>query len=329
MAGYSEIIGRPDLTDELLPDQWINEILQTAPEDSVVLARAKTVRMSTKRARQPVLASLPDAYWVDKEPGDEPPPESTPDAGLKQTSKVTWKGIIMQAEELAVIVPIPDALVDDALVPLWPQVQPLLKEAIGNKVDQAALFGTDKPDSWPEAIIPGAIAAGNVESGDNLADAFLKVAQKASKGGFAVNGFITEPGLNWHLRGLKDAMGQYLFGPPTQGGNATLFGFNLDECRNGAWDREVATGVALDWSKFVVGIRQDITYDLFREGVITDPSGKVLLNLMQQDCKALRVVFRVAFQVAVPMNRLGGQYPAGVITPAAGSGGGGEGEGDG
>ena len=38
---------------------------------------------------------------------------------------------------------------------------------------------------------------------------------------------------------------------------------------------------------------------------------------MQQDTKALRVVFRVGFQTAVPMTRLGGSYPAGVITPAA------------
>lgn len=308
MAGYANITGRADLTDQLVPDQVVNEIIQTAPEDSVVLSRAKSVRMTSKKAKQPVLASLPDAYWVDG------------DAGLKQTTKATWGGISMTAEELAVIVPIPDAVVDDANVPLWDSIKPLLKEAIGKKVDEASLFGTDKPASWPTAIIPGAIAAGNVSQlsdTNSLADAFLSVAQQASEGGFAVNGFATQPGLNWQLRGLKDGNGQYLFGAPSQGGNATLFGYNLDEVRNGAWDAATATGLALDWSKFVVGVRQDITYDLFKEGVISDSDGKVVLNLMQQDSKALRVVFRVGFQVAVPMTRLGGTYPAGVVTPAA------------
>lgn len=308
MAGFANVVGRADLTEQLMPDQVVNEVIKTAPEDSVVLTRARKVRMTSKKSKQPVLASLPDAYWVDG------------DTGLKETTKATWSGINMTAEELAVIVPIPDAVVDDSNIPLWSEVRPLLKEAIGKKVDQASLFGVDKPDSWPEAIIPGAIAAGNVSqlsATNNLADAFLQVAGEASEGGFSVNGFATRPGLNWQLRGIKDDNGQYLFGAPTSGGDATLFGYTLDEVRNGAWDPAAATGLALDWSKFVVGIRQDVTYDLFSEGVISDAAGKVVLNLMQQDTKALRVVFRVGFQVAVPMTRLGGTYPAGVVTPAA------------
>lgn len=308
MAGYDQIIGRADVNDAMMPDQVINEILQTTPEDSVVLTRAKNVRMSAKKAKQPVLASLPEAYWVDG------------DTGLKQTTDVTWSGINITAEELAVIVPIPNAIVDDSNVPLWAQVRPLLKEATGKAVDQAALFGVNKPASWPQGIIPAAIAAGNVaqlSATKDLAAAFLEVAEKASVKGASVNGFAARPGLNWKLRGLKDAQGQYLFGAPTQGSNATMFGFSLDEVRNGAWNAAVAEGVAIDWSKFVVGVRQDITYDLFSEGVISDAAGKVILNLMQQDSKAMRVVFRVGFQVAQPLTRLGTVYPAGVVTPAA------------
>lgn len=307
MAGFDQIIGRADVADEMMPDQVVKEILQTTPEDSVVLTRARQARMSKKKMKQPVLATLPDAYWV------------SGDTGLKQTTDVTWSGVSITAEELAVIVPIPDALVDDSDVPLWDEVRPLLKEAIGKKVDQAALFGIDKPASWPQGIIPAAIAAGNVSqlsASNNLADAFLEVAEAASVKGASVNGFATRPGLNWRLRGLKDANGQPLFGSPMQGGNATLYGFNLDEVRNGAWDATVAEGVAVDWGKFVVGVRQDITYDLFKEGVISDADGKVILNLMQQDTKALRVVFRVGFNVAQPLTRLGSVYPAGVITPA-------------
>ncbi|MDO5533225.1 MAG: phage major capsid protein [Propionibacteriaceae bacterium] len=317
MAGFDQIIGRADVNDAMMPDEVIKEIIQTSPEDSVVLTRARKARMSKKKAKQPVLATLPDAYWV------------SGDTGMKQTTKAEWSGINITAEELAVIVPIPDALVDDTDVPLWDEVRPLLKEAIGKKVDQAALFGTDKPESWPQGIIPAAIAAGNVAqlgAEKNLADAFAEVAEMASVQGASVNAFATRPGLNWKLRGLKDANGQYLFGAPTQGGHASLFGYTLDEVRNGAWDPAVAEGVALDWSKFVVGIRQDITYDLFKEGVISDSDGKVILNLMQQDTKALRVVFRVGFQVAQPLTRLSKTdsegnakpaYPAGVVTPAA------------
>ena len=51
-----------------------------------------------------------------------------------------------------------------------------------------------------------------------------------------------------------------------------------------------------DWSNFVVGIRQDITYKMLDQSVISDDNGKVILNLAQQDCVAMRVVFRVGFR---------------------------------
>ncbi len=312
MAGYANILGRADVGDALLPDQVINEIIAEAPKSSVVLDRAKSVRLSAKKAKQPVLATLPEAYWVDG------------DTGLKQTTKNTWSNITITAEELAVIVPIPDAVVDDANVPLWDQVRPLLAEAIGLKVDTAALFGVDKPASWPTAVIPAAIAAGNSVTAGTGADLGVDVAslgQKIAEQGFGINGFAAQPGLQWQLIALRSSTGTPIYTPSLSAGTpAGLYGYQLNEVMNGSWDPDVATLLAADWSKFVVGIRQDITYDLFSEGVISDSDGKVILNLMQQDTKALRVVFRVGFQVAQPITRVAGAtgYPAGVIVPAEG-----------
>lgn len=309
MAGFANIIGRSD-AEGLLPDQVINEIIQEAPKSSVILDRAKPVRMSSKKAKQPVLSSLPEAYWVDG------------DTGMKQTTKNAWTGLTITAEELAVIVPIPDAVIDDANVPLWDQIKPLLAEAIGKKVDDAGLFGVDKPASWPTAIIPGAIAAGNTVEAGTGADLGVDVAslgQMVAEDGFGITGFATKPGLQWQLVGLRSETGVPIYTPSLSAGTpAGLYGYPLNEVMNGSWDADAATLLAADWSKFVVGIRQDITYDLFSEGVISDASGKVILNLMQQDTKALRVVFRVGFQVAKPITRVAGGtgYPAGVIVPA-------------
>lgn len=306
-ANYNSIQGRADLTDALLPDEIIHDIIMEAPKSSVIMSRCRNVRMSTKKQKQPVLATLPEAYWVNG------------DTGMKQTTKVTWSNINIVAEELAVIVPIPDALIDDADVPLWAEIKPLLVEAIGRKVDAAALFGVDKPESWPEAIIPSAITAGNVVTrgtGDDLGVDVANTGKILAKQGFGLNGFISQPGLQWELVGLRNKNGdpiytQSLAGTPQSG----LYGYPLNEMTTGVWDDEEAVLVGADWTKFVVGIRQDITYDLFKEGVISDADGKILLNLMQQDCKALRVVFRVGFQAAVPVTRLGGKYPAAIVAP--------------
>lgn len=309
MAGYANIVGRADLTDALVPDQVVSEILQTAAENSVMLRRAKTVRMSSKKTKQPVLASLPDAYWVDG------------DTGLKQTTKMEWGGLTMTAEELAVIVPISNAVIDDSSLPLWSSVKPLLAEAIGKKIDGATLFGLDKPASWPNSILEGATAAGNiVEVGDDFALSVSELAELIDTDGFAVNGFMCRPGLSWRLRGARDLNGRPIFDSALSGSNQmSLYGFSLDEVRNGSWVNESAELIAADWNKFIIGIRQDITYDLFSEGVISDADGKVILNLMQQDSKALRVVMRVGYQVANPMTRLNldeaTRYPGGVVVP--------------
>lgn len=314
MAGnYTNLVGRASVTDAMVPDQVIHEILKTAPEASTVLSRARRVPMSQAKTKQPVLASLPDAYWVDG------------DTGLKQTTKATWENVTMTAEELAVIVPIPDALVADSGVPLWQEIQPLLVEAIGRKIDQAALFGIDKPTSWPEAVVPAAIAAGNVVKKGTHADVAADIAALAgmvAEDGFAVNGFASKPGFQWDLVGLRTGQGSPLYSPALAPGQPSgLYGYPLNEVTTGAWKGEVAEVLAADWTKMVVGVRQDITFDHFREGVITDGDGKVVLNLMQQDTQALRVVMRVGFQVANPMTRLNKdgatRYPAGVLTPAA------------
>lgn len=312
MPVYDKAVTRAG-AESLIPPQYLNDIIAETAKESVLLSRAQRVQLSSNKAKQPVLASLPDAYWV------------SGDTGLKQTSDVSWKGLDITAEELAVIVPIPDAVIDDANIDMWQAIRPLIAEAMGKKIDQAGIFGADKPASWPEGLVPAATAAGNVVQEVADKDLGVSVAElggKLSQQGFAVNGFASAPGLQWQLVGLRNAQGDPIYtsslaGSPESG----LYGYPLNEAKNGAWDASAAKLLAADWSKVVVGIRQDITYEIFREGVISDETGNVVVNLMQQDMKAMRVVMRVGFQVANPMTRLEAdeaqRYPAGIITPAA------------
>lgn len=318
MAGYAEQIARANVP---IPETISTEIIKETPGSSVVLQNARKVRLSTKTMKQPVLSALPDAYWL------------AGDTSLKQTTHAEWTSQVVTAEELAVLVPIPNAVIDDSSIPLWAEVKPLLVEAIGKKVDSAALWGDDKPASWPTAIVPGATAAGNtVTAGADLSQDVAKLAGLVSEDGFAVNAFACAPGFNWRLVGLRGGDGHPIYSPSvTAGQPSSLYGLRIDEVRNGAWkDTAVPTVsgatdvLALDWSKFVIGVRQDMTFDLFDQMVISDDAGKVIFNSAQQDSKVMRVVFRVGFQVANPLTRVNPdsatRYPAGVLvetTPSA------------
>ncbi len=309
MALYADSIARGDT---IVPEPVANEIIQELPQASVLLNRARKVRLSSKTLKQPVLSALPDAYWVNG------------DTGLKQTTKAEWDNLTITAEELAVLVVVPDAVIDDSSVPIWSEVRPLVVEAIGRKVDEAGLFGVDKPASWPTAVIPGAIAAGNVvDEGDtdDLASDIALLGQRVAEDGFAVNGFASAPGLNWRLVGLRNDNGSPIYVPSlAAGAPSTLYGYGLNEVMNGAWDSDEATLLGADWRKFVVGVRQDITFNISDSAIISDSDGKVIVNAYQQDSKILRVVFRVGFQVANPITRVNGsagtRYPAGVLAPA-------------
>lgn len=308
MPNYNGVIARENVP---VSEQVINQILQDAPKDSVAMTRFRRVPMSKNKTRQPVLSSLPMAYWVNG------------DTGLKQTTTMGWKNVYMTAEELAVLVPVPNALVDDSDIPLWSEIQPRISESIGVQIDKATLFGVDKPSTWPADVVSAATAAGNVVvegTGKDFGVDVTKLAGMVVKEGFAIDGFASEPGLNWELIGLRDANGQPVYHTPiTEGQPSTLYGYGLNEVLNGAWDSTKAKLIGADWSSFALGIRQDLTFDLFDQMIINDDNGKVIFNSAQQDSKVLRAVIRVGFAVANPLTRLQGdeakRYPAGVITP--------------
>jgi hypothetical protein len=73
-----------------------------------------------------------------------------------------------------------------------------------------------------------------------------------------------------------------------------------------------------DYSLAVIGVRQDLTYKLLDQAVITDNLGAIVYNLPQQDMVALRVVARFAYAVAKPVSRnaAGSGYPFAVLNSA-------------
>ncbi len=295
---YNTLISRDASNDPLVPTPVAAEIIDSLPEQSAIMSLARRVPMSTKTNKMPVLDVLPMAYWV------------SGDTGLKQTSTADWKGIDLVAEEIAAIIPIPEAYLDDAQIPIWEQVKPKLAEAIGAAIDAAALFGTNKPSSWPAGIYYQALQANNwVKTGtavDQAAD-IAAVAEKVALDGYNVNGFASRPGLRWRFVQMRTSQGVPIYHPDLQSGvgSGSLYGYPLAELTNGGWDASEAELIAGDWSKAILGVRQDITFKMFDQGVISDDSGNVVLNLMQQDSVAIRVVMRVAFATANPATRTG------------------------
>lgn len=302
----------------LMPEEASSSIIQGLPASSMALSLFRQTPMSRKQTRMPALAALPTAYFVNG------------DTGQKQLTEMSWENVYLNAEELACIVPIPEAVLDDSEFDIWGQVEPRIVEAMGAVIDAAIFFGVNKPTAWPDDLATAATAAGSTYTEDTVANTDLAYDVNATMAlveadGFECNGFAAAPTLKARLRGLRDSTGAMLFNPSlTAGTPATLYGEPIYYGKNGAMDITKGTLFTGDWTQGLIGVRSDITTKILTEAVLQDTSGNIKYNLAQQDMVALRVTFRLAWCMANPINKLSptkaSRFPVAVLRPTGYSG---------
>ena len=286
--------------ESLIPIQESNEIIQGTIAQSAVLSRGrKLANMTSRQYKMPVLDMLPIAYFVNG------------DTGQKQTTKQAWDKKFITAEEIAVIVPIPEAVLDDSEYDIWAEVKPRVVEAFGKVIDGAVLFGAGKPSTWRDDVVSTATKAGTVvtlDSADPLYDKIMAedgIIAKVEDCGYFVNGHMADISMRAKLRGLKNANGDPLFKTDLQGTTQyALDGSPMSFPNNGAFDKSKALMISGDFSQLVYAIRQDITFKLFTEGIVQNTDGTIAYNLMQNDMVALRAVMRLGWEIPNPINAL-------------------------
>lgn len=287
--------------EALIQEQLINTIQQDVPKQSIFMSLARKLpNMTSKQTRIPVLDMLPMAYWV------------SGDTGFKQTSQQSWDNVYLTAEELAVIVPIPEAVVADASFDILGEVQPRIMESIGERVDSAVIFGVNRPSSWHADLLTTARQAGNNVAPGGSPDYYELimgengVIAKVEASGRMATGAISGMAMRAKLRGLKGADGHPIFKSDMQGATQyALDGAPMYFPQNGAFDQSMAQLIVGDFSQAVYSIRQDITVKILDQGVIQDPNTKAITyNLAQQDMIALRVVFRMGWALPNPATRM-------------------------
>lgn len=289
----------------LIPEQVMNEIFKEAQKESKVLKMFRRLpNMTSDKTQLKVVDALPLAYYVNEGSNN----------GRKNLTNMEWKNVYLTAEEIAVIVPIKDNTLNDASVDIWEQVKPELVKAIAKKIDESVLFGIGAPTSFGTGIIPAIIAKSkSVTETSNLYSDINDVMTIVEEGGHEVSGLLGGVGLKSKFRMMLDTTGQ-----PVQ--NTEIGALDRAFVDNGAWDKTQATLIAGDFSQAVYAIRQDVTFDVFREGVIQNTDGTIAYNLLQDDMSALRVTFRFGYAIPNPVTSLDGtstRFPFAALVPAS------------
>jgi hypothetical protein len=320
MTVYNSIIARGD-AEALIKEQVSTEILKSVSETSAVLRMGrKLADMPNGVTRMPVLATLPLAYFI------------TGDNGKKQTTKLAWENRYLDAEEVAVIVPIPKAVLDDLSFDIIGQSKPAIAAAFGKVIDDAVLYGTGIPSTWTTdmgaaGLIAGITAKSHLASIASYADTYEAILGETGSGdaglfgmveedGYLVTGSLASPRAKRLLRNCRDKNLQPIFNITPQGkAPYTLDGTPCDFPTNGAIDPTYHL-ISGDWNQLVYAMRQDLQFDIATEATIIDGNNEVVFSLFQQDMVALRCTMRLAVALPKPVTLMdsGTGFPFAALT---------------
>lgn len=301
---YNNNLSRTDIAP-LIPEDVLDTFLADLEDTSVALSTFRRVPVAQSQTRFPILSALPIGYWV------------TGDTGLKQTTEMAWSNKYLNVEELAVIAPIPERVLDDLMdaglnggIDIWAEIQPTVVAEFARVIDQAVFFGTNAPATFPtnilaacQAVLPtpnthtegAAISAGGIQ--DDLDQTIGLIEPQ----GFDFDTVIANRSLRGKLRRARNTLGDRL-----EGLNPDLteyLGQPIKYPMRGLWP--TATGgvspeafVGQFNDQFVIGIRRDMQMKLLDQAVIQDNTGVIQYNLAQQDMVAMRFTMRLGWQVA-------------------------------
>lgn len=311
---YNSLTSRTDV-EATIPEEVSRIMLGKDTQGSATLDLFRHIPVGRNQIRFPVLSALPVAYWV------------TGDTGLKQTTELAWANKFMNIEELATILPVPENVIADMDMNIWDTSEPYITEAFHRALDEAVWFGTNAPASFPTNILAAIVAAGNTVTegtataaqGGYLGD-IDNLISTVEEDGFDVSGFVASRALRRKLRAARNTTGDKTDPGRVGGDLKSLDGSPISYPMRGLWSSASGSArvFAGDFSnQFIVGVREDISLKVLTEAVIQDNTGAIVYNLAQQDLVALRVKFRIGWQVANTINNdntnAATRYPAAAL----------------
>lgn len=301
------MISRKD-AETIISVQEAQGIIQGAIKQSKAMQMMRRLpNMTSNKTRMKVLDSLPLVYWQEC------------DNARKKLTKMAWDNKYINAEEMAVIVPIPENVLNDADYDIWGEVKPRIEEAMGKTFDEAVFTGANKPKGFRADIVSSALQAGKsvTQGSKTLYEAINDAMVAVEESGYNVSGVLGGVDLKGKFRMMLDNNGQ-----PIKG--TEIDSISKAYVDNGAWDKTKAQMLVGDFSQAVYSIREDITFKVLDQAVIQDPaSGEIIYNLAQDDMVALRVTFRLGWEIPNPINSLdpneATRFPFAVILPTDGT----------
>ena len=266
----------------LVPRDVADRFLSQIEVQSVALRLGNSLRMNVATESIPVVSFLPIAGFVNPRYG-----------GQKPATKVEWSALQLVPEEIAAVVPVPTAWIQDAGFDVEGQVEAALGTAVAKAIDLAVLFGEGAPASYPVGGV--AAAAGAAVAGTDALDALSNGMAQVEASGLVPDGIASGPAIGAALRAEYRAIAQL----PSEAPQNSIYG--LPVAVSPVWDSTKGDAIVGDWNFLAIGVREDITFAQTDTGVLQDAAGDIIANMFQDNLTAVKIWARIAIAIGSPL----------------------------
>lgn len=262
-----------------VPVEIANEVIKNIKDQSTAFQIMKKVAMESDKKVLPTLTDTGTAYFV----------EEGENIG---TSIHGWDYPSLKAKKLAVIIPVTKEKLEDSVLDVMGEIKQGIADAFARKIDSEIFFGTGSV--FPTSVYTEAVKQKVEGTGDANLDIDISGAMAfVEANDLSVSNIVTHNGIKSLMRNLRDANGNYKVVP----GGATgqnIFNTPISIVGNKAWEKEKANIMLGDFNKSIIGVRDNIEYEILKEATIGD------LNLAEKDLVAVKCTMRFGFNIVDP-----------------------------
>jgi HK97 family phage major capsid protein len=264
-----------------VPTEIAAEVIKNVIDQASILKVCKRENMTSDKKTLPRLIDSGSASWVGE--------------GEKiETTLPKFEYPQLKACKLAIIVPVTKEKINDTIINVMGEVKQAMADAFATAIDEAMIFGVNSPFDTNLITEIGtqkitATATSTLDS--DLSEAMGLVEDNK----YNCSNILMGTSQKKTLRALAND-NKYKGAITLQSAYDTPIEF----VRN--WDDTKSLAITGDFTKAVVGTRENMDYEILKEATIESGTGenKETINLAQRDMIAIKATIRLGFLVADP-----------------------------
>lgn len=290
---YHNVVGKQAMTTDdngaiIPPEEFIAEVSRLEEEYGVA-SRYVNLRRTTNNSLRGIKG------------GDDLQLVKTSELGVKSKQETSYEQFTLTHLEYTGIVPVSDTLLEDSAIDLWSDLTNRFARANALRQDQLVFTENDTDDDVYgilNATGTAQVSVSSLTEDVTIADALNEMMYEVPTPSMSNGRFYLHRSLLGLIQRLKDSSNRYIWQPGIDGGaSGTIWGmpYSLTEVLPSINEIEDGDPFLIfgDLRNTILSVRVPMQTQFFNTGVITDSTGNVLLNLMQQDAQAIRARVRM------------------------------------